>query len=249
MPKLLRMKDLSDDFYISKEKDNMDGVSHRILITGKSGTGKTSLISSLYCLPENYGNIFNDGNSIFLISPMKNDFKMEKFVKFKQIPAENIFNEIDDEIINTIYDIVVDQFEADIRDGKRPKNSLLIIDDCSFSGGLKKGRYNAVNRVMMNGRKHQFSICLSSQKQSQISTEQRSQASSIFFYNASMKEKELFEQDANFLGSRKAFFKMLSDVLKGKRDFIYCNFTSENVKDMYMDKDFNIIDIEKYKLK
>ena len=42
---------------------------------------------------------------------------------------------------------------------------------------------------------------------------------------------------------------MLSDNLTTKRDFIYCNFTSENVKDMYMDTNFNIIDIEKYKLK
>ena len=64
-----------------------------------------------------------------------------------------------------------------------------------------------------------------------------------------MKEKELFELDANYIGSRKGFFKMLSDNLTSKRDFIYCNFTAENVKDMYMDKDFNIIDIEKYKLK
>ena len=41
----------------------------------------------------------------------------------------------------------------------------------------------------------------------------------------------------------------MSDNLNTKRDLIYVNLTSENVKDMYMDKDFNIIDIEKYKLK
>lgn len=244
-PIIKMMKDVSDGFVTKKEK--LDDIPFRTLICGRSGLGKTNLIASLIALPQNYGTNFK-GEHIYIFTPLVNDFKMKQLIKFKEIPDENVFTEFSDDVLDSIYDDIVDDFEMHVIDKKRPPNKLIILDDVSFSNKLASKK-NSLNRCMMNLRKHGGSIIVSTQKYSMLSTGIRCNASSIFFYNSSMKEKELFELDANYIGNRKGFFKMLSDNLTTKRDFIYCNFTSENVKDMYMDKNFNIIDIEKYKLK
>ena len=244
-PKVLRMKDKSDDFVIKKDK--LDHISFRMLICGRSGLGKTNLIASLLCLPQNYGNNFK-GEDIVIFTPLRNDFKIEQLIKFKEIPDENVFTEFDDEILNNIYDNMVDEFELSVMDKKVPRQKLIVLDDISFSNKLANKK-NALNKTFMNGRKSNISVMVSTQKYSMLSTGIRCNASSIFFYNGSMREKELAEADLNYIGNKKGFFKMLSDNLTSKRDLIYVNLTAENVSDMYMDKDFNIIDIEKYKLK
>ena len=243
--KLYKMIDKTDSN--TTEKDIIDNVPFRMIICGRSGLGKTSLIGGLLLLPNFYKNDFL-GERIFLFSPMKNDYKMNVIVKEKDIPADNIFTEYDDDVLNALYDSLVDEYEDNLEDGVKDKkklNSLIILDDMSFDGSLKSGMYNAINRVFMNGRKHLISIQISSQKYSQISTGQRSNATSIFFYNSSMKERELFESDNNYLQSKKQFFKMLDDNLKNKRDFIYVNYSNEKDK-FYLDKDFNVIDTSKY---
>ena len=229
------------------EKDIIDNVPFRMIICGRSGLGKTSLIGGLLLLPNFYKNDFL-GERIFLFSPMKNDYKMSVIVKEKDVPADNIFTEYDDDVLNALYDSLVDEYEENLEDGVKDKkklNSLIILDDMSFDGSLKSGMYNAINRVFMNGRKNMISICVSSQLYVQISTGQRSNATSIFFYNSAMRQRELFETDNNYLQSKKQFFKMLDDNLKNKRDFIYVNYSNEKDK-FYLDKDFNVIDTSKY---
>tara|TARA_R110000824_G_scaffold98476_4_gene234984 strand:+ start:519 stop:1271 length:753 start_codon:yes stop_codon:yes gene_type:complete len=243
--KLYKMIDKTDSN--TTEKDIIDNVPFRMILCGRSGLGKTSIIGGLLLLPNFYKNDFL-GERIFLFSPMKNDYKMSVIVKEKDIPADNIFTEYDDDVLNALYDSLVDEYEENLEDGVKDKkklNSLIILDDMSFDGSLKSGMYNAINRVFMNGRKHLINIIISSQKYSQISTGQRSNATSIFFYNSSMKERELFEADNNYLQTKKQFFKMLDDNLKNKRDFIYVNYSNEKDK-FYLDKDFNVIDTSLY---
>ena len=243
--KLYKMIDKTDSN--TTEKDIIDNVPFRMIICGRSGLGKTSLIGGLLLLPNFYKNDFL-GERIFLFSPMKNDYKMSVIVKEKDIPPDNIFTEYDDDVLNALYDSLVDEYEENLEDGVKDKkklNSLIILDDMSFDGSLKSGMYNAINRVFMNGRKNMISICVSSQLYVQISTGQRSNATSIFFYNSAMRQRELFETDNNYLQSKKQFFKMLDANLKNKRDFIYVNYSNEKDK-FYLDKDFNVIDTSKY---
>lgn len=245
--KLYKMVDKTDSN--TTEKDIIDNVPFRMIICGRSGLGKTSLIGGLLLLPNFYKNDYL-GSRIFLFSPMKNDYKMSVIAgeDGKDIPADNIFTEYDDDVLNALYDSLVDEYEDNLEDGVKDKkklNSLIVIDDMSFDGSLKSGMYNAINRVFMNGRKNMISIIVSSQLYVQISTGQRSNATSIFFYNSSMRQRELFETDNNYLQSKKQFFKMLDDNLKNKRDFIYVNYSNEKDK-FYLDKDFNVIDTSKY---
>jgi HrpA-like RNA helicase len=243
MPKILKMKDKSDNYVVQKK--DIDNIPFRTLICGKTGAGKTSLIGSLLLLPDFYGKDFK-GENIYIFSPLKNDYKMQAIIEYKDIPEDNVHTKYDDETLGDIYDELVNNFENDIIDNGKPVNSLILLDDISFSGALKEKQYGAVNRVFMNGRKSSISIIITSQKYSQIGSGQRSNASSMFFYNTNMKERELFELDANYLNSKKGFMRMLTNNLKAKRDFIYVDYSEDNVTDMYKNTDFKIIDTSIY---
>ena len=243
--RIYKMIDKNDD--LTTQKKLIDDVPFRTLLCGKSGLGKTSIIGSLILLPQFYSKDFL-GENCYIFTPLKNDNKMKTIIREKQIPQENIFTEYDDETLNTIYDFITDKYEEMVEMGVKDKkklNSLIVIDDMSFDGSLKSGLYNAVNRVFMNGRKHLCSIIISSQKYSQISTGQRSNASSIFFFNSNEREKELFSSDNNFVGTKIQYNKLMNDNLKKKRDFIYVDYSNEK-DEYYLDTDFNVIDQNKY---
>ena len=92
--KLYKMIDKTDSN--TTEKDIIDNVPFRMIICGRSGLGKTSLIGGLLLLPNFFKNDFL-GSRIFLFSPMKNDYKMSVIAgkDGKDIPADNIFTEYD----------------------------------------------------------------------------------------------------------------------------------------------------------
>ena len=71
--KLYKMIDKTDSN--TTQKDIIDNVPFRMIMCGRSGLGKTSLIGGLLLLPNFYKNDFL-GERIFLFSPMKNDYKM-----------------------------------------------------------------------------------------------------------------------------------------------------------------------------
>ena len=58
-----------------------------------------------------------------------------------------------------------------------------------------------------------------------------------------LKPQQVF--DVNFLKTRKAFKSLFRDNVDEKRDFLYVNFSNEK-KDIYLDKDFKVIDQNKY---
>ena len=240
--KMYRVKDKTDDF--TTDKGILDNIPFRMLLCGKSGCSKTSKLCNLLLLPNFYGNDFH-GNDIYIVSPLKNDEKIKLLIKQKDIPMENIYTEYDDEALNEIYDEITEEFEERVSEGKKPYPKLVILDDISFSGGLKQGRYNATNRFFMNSRKHLCSIIATSQKYSQISTEQRSNASSCILFNTSMKELDLIETDCNMMKTRKAFINMFRDNVKERMDYMIVNFSNDN-ENLYLNKNFEKINREDY---
>ena len=74
----------------------------------------------------------------------------------------------------------------------------------------------------------------------------KNNASSIFFYHASLKQVENFMDDHNLLRDKKKFKELFFDNVKEKRDWLLVDY-SKNVNNMYINKDFETIDLTKYK--
>ena len=232
--KVEKMKDKGDAFTI--EKKEVPSIPFRTLIIGQTGASKTTLLGSLILNKDAYKNDFR-GKDIYVFSPLKNDFKMEQIIKRKNIPDDNVFTELDDDILNELYDKLVDDFEFLISMKKKPKPTLIVIDDFSFSGALRSGFYNSLARVF---------CLLTSQYYHHILPVCKNNASSVFFYTASLKQRENLMDDHNYLGNKKMFMRMLDDHLKNKRDFILIDY-SKDMDKIYRDKNFKIIDTEIYR--
>lgn len=241
--RIQRLKDKSDSNVINKGL--IDNIPFRTIICGASGLGKTNFLANMILKDEWYNKEFY-GDDIYIFSPLKNDTKMNTIISQKEIPEENVFTEFDDDILKEIYDLSVSEFEERTNAKKRIYNKLIILDDLSYSGVLKDKQMGQINRVFCNGRKHNISIIITSQKySSQISTVQRSNFTSAVLYNTANSQVEAIEQDVNFLKSRKAFKSLFRDNVVEKRDFLYVNFSNEK-KDIYLNKDFKVIDQDKY---
>ena len=240
--RIQRLKDKSDSNVINKGL--IDNVPFRTIICGASGLGKTNFLANMILKDEWYNKIFY-GDDVYIFSPLKNDTKMNTIISQKEIPEENVFTEFDDDILKEIYDLSVNEFEERSNAKKRIYNKLIILDDLSYSGVLRAKQMGQINRVFCNGRKHNISIIITSQKYTQISPVSRANFTSAVLYNTANSQVESIEMDVNFLKSRKAFKSLFRSQVLEKRDFLYVNFSNEK-KDIYLDKDFKVIDQDKY---
>ncbi len=230
------MKDSSDKFAV--DKGILFDIPFRLLLVMRTGGGKSNLIGNLF-RDDFYGKDFK-GDNIYIISPMTNDNKMLNLVDMKNIPDDNIMTEFDNDLINALYEKNVEEFAECIEKGKRPPNVVYILDDISWSGNLRKGQFNTINKVFCNGRKHNQSIILTSQFYNHILPSCRSQASGIIVGNTSDKQLKSIAEENNYLENDKIFKSLFRSNVIEKHDFMVINFTNKK-KDMYLNKDFEPI--------
>ena len=241
---ILKLKDNTDSF-VKKKKMTFD-LPMRLLITGKTGMGKTNILSNLL-LNDNkefYRKDFDPENIFIFSNSLRGggDKKLMTIIKELDIPEENLFNKYDEEAVEVIYDMLVDNYNEAIDEGEKPKHSLFIFDDVSFDGSLQ-GREKAsqMNRIFMNGRKFLVASVATGQKYSSFGTGLRENASGLILGKSSNKQLELIEQDHNYLKDKKIFRKMFLDNTKDKHDFLVINFSKPQ---LYFDKNFEPIEME-----
>jgi hypothetical protein len=147
----------------------------------------------------------------------------------KDVDAHN-FMEFSEANLEAVYEEVEERALEAISEGKRPPNSLIVIDDVAFSGGLKESeRKGTLSRIFCNGRHINLSVIVTAQKHSQLSTTMRSNASGAILFNNSMNEVEAMAQDFNYLDSKKEFVKLFREATKGRNQFLVVNFTEDAI--------------------
>lgn len=239
--KFRKIKDTSDKL-INVDKDQLFNLPMRLMIVGKSGSGKTSALVSLL-LDKRYYNKDFKGDNIYIFSPMQNDHKMELLIDKKSIPMINIYNQFDDDILNELYNNLVEQFKTE-KELKKKKisNKLVILDDLSFDGSLRNGNYNSVARLMMNGRKHGISVIVTAQYMSHILPSCRFNANSLILFNMNEKELDLVADEQNYSGMPKRKFKdLIRSQLNEAHDHIIINYTNNRKSGIYLNSNFEKI--------
>ena len=204
-----------------------------MLIIGKPGMGKTTLILSLVC---KQGKAFNRKfDRVYLWSPslitMADD-------PFELIPDDQKFEEATFDNISQVLDEIKDSGEK----------VLFIFDDviADIRGKGKGSVENLLQKIFFN-RRHlagsggSVSIIATSQAYNKIDTKLRKTASQIVFYkNLHKKETEsLF--DEVILLPKKEFADTLRFVFNKKHNFLYIDTTAD--PDKMIHKNFNRLDI------
>ena len=132
--KILKVIDKSDSYYTPM--DGIPDLPFRMIVVGKSQlSGKSTIILNLLLRPEFYGGKFQP-EDIYLISNNKLDNKLRILADQLDVPGSNIMKFSEDRL-QAIYDHIEDMASDAVNDGDKPVNSLMVIDDCSYSGDFK----------------------------------------------------------------------------------------------------------------
>jgi hypothetical protein len=240
---IYKVIDGAEDYYIKKER--IADVPFRSLIIGRSYfSGKSNLLCNLLCRDEFYGKEFS-GKNMFIVSPsIDNDEKLQKLIKVKEIPDVNLMRAFDEKQITELYEMLAEEYEEAVEEGKKPEQKIIIFDDISYSGAFKsKNKGGIMARLFSNGRHILVSSILCAQKYSTIGTDLRENASFVMVFNSSNKQLELIEADHNVLTEgKKAFMKMFRKSLEKPHSFFVINY-SNKLEDRYMDSEFNSLKV------
>jgi hypothetical protein len=218
----------------------------RLLINGRSGSGKSNMLVNLL-LNDNYPykRLF-DGDNIYLFSPeISGDRKLSILKEELDIPDENAFEALDDELLSDLYDGLVEDYKEKISDKEKPENVLIVIDDFSSSGAMSSKRFNKVSQIFCNGRKFLISIVVLQQSYLHTNKTIRENATGLILFNTSQRALETIEGDNNYLKSKKQFLKMFRENVTETRDFLVINY-SNPFKELYLNSCFEPIDTDKY---
>ena len=239
--KVLKVKDHTDSYTVNV--DRLFNMPFRMLICAKSGHGKSNLLTNILVNEQfGYTNLF-DGDDIHIFSPtIKQDAKMSIIVNYYDIEEENLHTEYSDELILSIYETMIEDFEEDIRKKRKPSQKLFILDDLSSSGAFQN-RNNAISVLFCNSRKFNVNLVLLSQYYKSQIPSIRSNASVIFCFNTNLQSLEAIEADNNYLSNKKDYYQMFRSNVKTKFDFLCINY-SNDYSQLYLDTNFEVIKTE-----
>lgn len=193
-----------------------------MLLVGKPGAGKTSLILSLLC---KQGKGFNKKfDKVFIFSPSLITMEEDPF---EMIPSNQKFECASLENLTDVLSTIKDSGEK----------ILIVLDDCiSDIRGKGRGEVESILEKIFFNRRHlcgsggSCSIMATSQTYNKISPKLRKTASHIIFYK-NLHKKELdsiFEE--MILIPKKEFYDTCQFIYKKKHDFMFIDTTQEPQK-------------------
>ncbi len=171
---------------------------------------------------------------------------MRTIIEEKDIEERNLFETIDDDTLQVLYESLIEEFHESVAEGEKPRQKLIVIDDFGFSGQFSnQNRFGMIQKLFCNSRKFGISIVVLIQQYSQASNTIRSNSTGLVVFNQSNAELELIEKENNYLQTKKQFINMFRDNVREKHDALIINY-SNNFEQMYLSRDFEEIDYIKY---
>jgi len=241
---ILKMRDTAEDHRIHK-RSTFD-LPMRLLIVGKSQlSGKTNTVGNLMLRPfddsDDSGSQFYkknfDSNDIYIVCPSTLiDHKWSSIIRGKKVPPENIMQKYDEEQLTKLYEKLEDQYHEKMNDGEQPTHKLIILDECSFGGGLKEKMNGIISRLASNSRHILVSLIVTSQKYSDLLTALRENATGMILYQCSNKQGELIYNDVGEQ-SKRDFMQMMGKATHQRHSFMVVNY-SNSPDERFLDSNF-----------
>lgn len=228
------MKDFSDKF--TTEKKDIPSLPFRICAIGKTGCSKSTLLGNLLLRKDFYRNDFSPENIFIFSGSLNGDHKLKTMIEQLEIPDSNLFSDYDEDIGNTIYDMLVDNYNQKIEEKKSPENSLIIFDDLGFSNLQNRNsqKNSFLDRLFSNGRKFLISTITLNQRITQLLTSARAQCSALFLWSPTNSDLNIIEQQFNYVDKKK-FIDMVRKNTEKRHDFLVIDFSKDY---MYRNKEF-----------
>lgn len=193
-----------------------------MLLCGKPGSGKTTLLLNLICKRgKNYNKKFD---RIYLFSPSMGTLKTDPF---EDLPDEQKFQELDEEILETVISEITDSGEK----------VLMIMDDV-VNDMKKSGKLQTQLCKLLMNRRHicgsggSISVIITSQVYNKIPAPIRKTASHLFIYSTKNKRELETIFDELILIPKTDYYDLLQYIFKKKNDFMYID-TNKDYNTMF----------------
>ena len=241
MPKILRMRDATDSYTV-KKPGGLWNLPMRLALVGRTGAGKTSVLGNLLIRKDLYRGDWK-GSDIYIFSgSLDGDAKLQTIIRELEVPSSNCFGKYCGETLHVIYEHICEEYMQALEDKRKPRHSLIILDDVSFTGAMARNgaKNDALHRVALNGRKFCCSLLCTSQKYSQIATAVRENLSGGMIGQSTNKQLDLITGDHCYLRDKKDFCELFRKQTKECHDYFCFNYEHPA---FYMDHEFKPLDV------
>jgi len=236
-----KVKDNAENYYTKKKQ--LFNIPFKIAVVGASQrSGKTNWIINALGKDNMYKNDFKAEN-IYIFSPSLNSNKWQRFIEAKGIPEENLFDDLDEEIINVLYDDIKNEYNEAVNDKEKPENKIIVFDDLGFGGTMRQKKFNTVDKIVQNGRHYNLSSAFLIQGYKQLSPDVRANLSGLIIFNLSTRELDSIIYEHNYLENSKQFLKLFRKTTRKPHSYFVINY-SNNRDSLYMNENFMPLKID-----
>lgn len=224
-----------------KKKDGIFDLTHRLLLIGKTQSGKGVVATNMCLLPEYYANDF-EGEHIYIFSKSLDfDYKTKLMIKQKDIPKQNLFKGLNDDTLGAVLDFIEEQYLEAEENGEKPPHSLIIMDDV-MENLKEKEKDSAVNELFVRGRHLNISTWVFLQYYSRLPIIARTNCNGLVIFELPKKQIDIISEEHNYLDDKKDFYKMYKKATDKKHSFFVINYTNDK-EDRYLDSNFEKIEL------
>lgn len=238
---LYPVKDNSEKYYT--KKGHLFDIPFKVLSVGRSHiSGKTTNLLGLLLDddPRLYRNDFK-GENIYLFSKSYNENtkqficgKLKMLVEEKEIPESNIFENVDNDVIEALNDNITEEYIQAVEEGERPPNVLYIFDDCGNETKIPQ-----IERIFTQMRHALVSVFILGQKYTQmISTTCRENATGLILFKSTDKQLDAMAEDNNYFENKNDFKKLFKTLTNaGSHTPMYISYSNKQ-ENFYMNHHF-----------
>ncbi|WP_445947072.1 ATPase/DNA packaging protein, partial [Shewanella sp.] len=152
------------------------------LLCGRAGSGKTSLLFSMFKSPDIFKKVFHN---VFLFQPFASASSVKNNI-FDAIPDEQKFDDMNEETLGEVMNIV--------RDEDKKYNNAIVIDD--MTAKLKdKEVEKLLKELIFNRRHYRCSVFFLVQSFISVPSQIRKLFSNLFIFKVSKKELETIRDE------------------------------------------------------
>lgn len=249
MPNILEVKDRENSYKIKKP---LFDLPMRGIIVGKSQfSGKTNLITNFLLRPYSEDDVLGKDyyrgdflpENIYIVSPsIHTDQKLIILVDNLKIPRGNLMDHYDEVALEQLYNYMESDYMEAVRKGEKPTHKLVILDDCSYTGDLKKKATGVLSKLFCNGRHIMCSTIVTAQKYTQIMTTARENCTFAIMFSCSDHQLKTIIEDHSVLPKPADFKRLFRKVTEAPFSVFVVNYKNRIGEGRYMNSNFEPVD-------
>ena len=198
---------------------NLLNVYGFLCVIGRPGSGKTSMTISL--ITQKKPKIYRKTHHHVIILMPQNSIHSLKTNPFKVLPDDNIYHELDNNSIDSIYN-KIDGFS------KNDEKTLLFIDD--MTADLKKSKFiiDTFKKMVYNRRHLKLNIIITAQSYVNLPLDIRKNIQNLIMFKPPKKELELVFHEL-FETKKDKFMDVMRMAYSDKHNFLFLNVPSQRM--------------------